>query len=733
MCGIFGQCGYTPNNLSVVPLSDYLQNVLDGLHALQYRGYDSCGIAWFSNSFMPQEISLARTLGPVSHLKPLVKNTLTILNKSTQQIQSPWWILGHTRWATHGDVSLPNTHPHVANGYALVHNGVMRNTLEIHKYLKETYPDIIFKSETDSELILHLIAQPYTNTNIKLEERVFNAIQKMEGSFAIAVACLKNPEKVVLARRGCPMAVTYQMNSNQNQVLKKENVVSVSVQHTNVLENKNKFPKKKLLEENYPDTDTDTCCVFSFSSDYESLRAHGSHVFSLENDDDIFVINTIQNNATLCTTTNDKNNERFIPFEGDTEHILGRSGEANAMNNVPSNTRKQNIHNEIATIPLKAVNENGAYMWNEMHEQPKVILRALQSRMAMEPTANKDEDNVIRLDELDDVWPRFKNAQRFVFIGCGTSYNAALASRILFERETRRSVNVERAALFIDRSPPIFETDACVFISQSGETADTLSALAYCKAKGALCVSLVNVPNSTLVRESHAHVLLRAGVERSVASTKAYTAQLSLLTLLAARLALSSQNRTALLNALRRVPYAIEVALQWANPWAQHLAKEWKDEPRALLLGRGADEATVEEGALKIKELAYVMADACHAGELKHGPLALVDQTLPIIVIVPSHKTDSTMASRMHVARSQIHARNGNPFLVGAGVDVINDTKNKNNKNNKNDLPLPCVGHDVIQCIVNVIPLQLLAFHWASVRGLNVDRPRNLAKSVTVE
>lgn len=666
MCGIWGQC------VARAPHPNPFADVLDGLNALQYRGYDSCGVAWLRDKQGACAIERRRAVGAVDCLRAKLDGE-QLLPAAHNSPTTPWCAIAHTRWATHGDVQLRNTHPHVVGEFALVHNGVVRNAAALReRLLQNTNHRTQFESDTDSELIAHLLAAalgdaPNDNDAAHFAHAMRTALAQVDGAYAVAVLCARWPGHVAVARRHMPLTLA-------------------SVETGG----------------------------FALASDADALRALGHFCF-VPGDDDVVLLTPAQ--ALVWSADGDSKTlsvqRDFAPHWQDD----GDDGD----DNVNASGAAKNA-------------DDGLCMWREMHEQPAALKRALRGRVH---AAHGERVTFANAEVSALHWQRLRYARNYVFIACGTSYHAALAARLLFEQAGKRCA-VERAAPFLE-APPLApctfgrqEESVFVFVSQSGETADTLDALRVCRerAPGALCVAVVNAQNSTLARAVDCCVPLRCGREVGVASTKAYTSQIAVLATLAAALLPDDAQRADVADALLRTPYAVEVALQWADGWARALAERWRNAPSALLLGRGADAVTCMEGALKVQELAYVMALATHAGELKHGPLALVDNALPIVMVMPAADDEHSAlaANRMAVSEQQVRARGGQTALVRVGVPPSHAEPAA--------LPtvyVPSVGHPVLQSAVNIVPLQLLSYYWALARGNNVDRPRNLAKSVTVE
>jgi len=760
MCGIFGQACQQCD-------AKCLENVLIGLAALQYRGYDSCGVAWHTlrrcvksghaRSSQDVDKGCTKVVGTVKNLRKALRGSTIMLKKT-----SSWCSIAHTRWATHGAVTSDNTHPHVADAYALVHNGVVENAAELRRWFEDARHGTAhsLQTDTDTELIVKSLAlQPLTRS---LVDRVRHTVRTLRGANAIAVQSLHDCDvadgnTVVLCHAGLPIIVGVSLLGNNDTKIADEKVLrraarsrfrvvcdcgddacagetdamslspgsiahtvrrcaSHSIDSDDLDAAKMAAPQVKNIGENV---------CFTYASDSAALRDFSTHTLRLVAGE-IAVIDSVRGVCTVHVESHDR--WRDIVLE-----------------------RLESVADEH-TSNVKVDRNDGMCMWREIHEQPNALQKTLAGRLLLGSSEKlcgsstermPDVQRAVKLNQIPaDEWRRLRRAQRLVFVGCGTSYHSALAVRPLFERYCGalddfgglRSVIVERATPMLDRAMPIGPNDTCIFMSQSGETADTLSVLEHCAKSGAQCIGIVNTANSTLERKSDCCLHLRCGEEIGVASTKAYTCQIALLTLIVAALTQRSDDRQEILRALACVPSAVIEALDVSDAWARATAKGWQRKERCLLIARGADEATCYEAALKIKELCYVLAEGCHAGELKHGPLALVDSDIPIIAFRSSCRVtdaiDSTVAAcservvsqKMNSAIEQVRARSGRPAVISS-QSVASDG---------DALVLPCVGHDLLQCIINIIPMQLLSFHWAVARGLDVDRPRNLAKSVTV-
>ena len=612
MCGIIAYIG----KQEAFPI------IIKGLKWLEYRGYDSAGVALLNGS-----LEVYKKKGKVVELE----------NFALTQNHSGSIGIGHTRWATHGEPNDINAHPHNSmNGiFTLVHNGIIENYAELKKDLMQH--GYSFNSETDTEVLANLVEYFYNQSpEINAEMAVQLALTKVVGAYGIAVLCGVEKDKIIVARKGSPLVVG--------------------------LGNKEYF----------------------IASDAAPIAEFTSQVVYL-NDEDIAIIK--RDSFTL------KN-----------------------VQNTPVSVKISSIDLEIGEL------EKGDYehfMLKEIHEQPKTIEETFRGRL-------RSDHSEIVLGGLINVFPKIQNADRIIIIGCGTSWHAALIGEYLLEEYARIPVEVEYASEFRYRKPVIGKNDVVILISQSGETADTLAALHLAKDKGATVIGICNVVGSTLSRETNAGVYTHAGIEVGVASTKAFTAQVTVLTMFALKLAMARKTIGAeeykmLVKELAEIPEKGRIILQ-NNEKIKAIAEKYKDAINALYLGRGYLFPVALEGALKLKEISYIHAEGYAAGEMKHGPIALVDDNLPVIVVAPKDDYYEKIVSNIQ----EVKARKGNVIAIVTEGDVVL----KEMVNDSIEIP---DSHPAVAALLSVIPLQLLAYHIALLRGCNVDQPRNLAKSVTVE
>jgi glucosamine--fructose-6-phosphate aminotransferase (isomerizing) len=605
MCGIVGYIG----RKNAAPL------LLHGLQRLEYRGYDSAGVALLAGA----KLRVVKEKGKVSELRA----------KLGDPAAQPATVgIGHTRWATHGEPSTRNAHPHVAGDIALVHNGIIENYKELKTALKASGRE--FKSDTDSEVLAQLIDKNYQEFG-DFVGSVQQALREVRGTFGIAVLCKKAPSQIIVARRGSPL----QLGIAEDGVL--------------------------------------------VASDATALVGHAKEVVYLD-DDQLAVLSP----------------QGIELFNLDLE--------------------AQVFTPEALTMELDAIQKQGYdhFLLKEIMEQPQSVAAVLRGRL------NRAE-GTSHLGGLNLTDKQIRHIQRIVIVGCGTAYYAGTLGKYFIERLTRLPVDVEVASEFRYRNPVIAPGTVALFVSQSGETADTLACVEELKRRGVSTIGVVNVVGSAIARAVDGGIYLHAGPEISVASTKAFTNQVTALLLFALHVArrreLSLTEGQAVVDALERLPADIKKALQIA-PEVKKIASKISAFSNAIYLGRDTLFPIALEGALKLKEVSYLHAEACAAGEVKHGPLALVDPKMLVVFILG----EGPLAEKAQSSLEEIRARGGKTLLV-------TDTKL-----NDADLVLHHATHSpwTAPLLLN-IPLQLLAYYVAVARGADVDKPRNLAKSVTVE
>jgi len=608
MCGIFGIVGDQP----VAP------TIIDGLRRLEYRGYDSAGVATLEG----QTLTRLCAAGKLANLE---------VKLQAQKLGGLVGI-GHTRWATHGRPTESNAHPHATEQVAVVHNGIIENFRELRRELEER--GHLFKSETDTEVIAHLVSERLSNGDSP-SDAVAKVIPRLRGTFALSFLFAKHPDLLIAARSGSPLALGY----GSGQMYVGSDAIALA-----------------------PYVDTIT---YLDDGDWAIIRRQGMEVYSAS---------------------------------GARVDRVSAKAPASAS--------------QVTKGPYSH------YMAKEIHEQAEVVSHTLAQYLDL------SHDAVVLPTQLPFD---FRKIQRLSISACGTAYYAGLVAKYWFERFARLPVEIDIASEFRYRDAPLVEGDVSIFVSQSGETADTLASLRHAKKQGQHILSVVNVATSTIARESDRVLPMMAGPEIGVASTKAFTCQLAALASLAIfagrkRGHLSEADEQRLVKELGEIPRLINDAIA-QEPKIKELAATLAAATDALYLGRGSSFPLALEGALKLKEISYIHAEGYAAGELKHGPIALVHDELPVIVIAPHDRLFEKTASNIH----EVIARGGKIILISDrdGIAELGDDKVL-------PITMPKMSDDFAP-IVYAIPLQLLAYHVALCRGADIDKPRNLAKSVTVE
>ncbi|KAJ3634835.1 hypothetical protein MTP99_007778 [Tenebrio molitor] len=684
MCGIFAYLNF----LTPKKRGEILKTLVNGLKRLEYRGYDSAGVAIDSAS--SKDMALIKKTGKVALLEKEINDRTKELD--VDRVEDIHCGIAHTRWATHGVPSEVNSHPHRSDnlhGFVVVHNGIITNYREVKVFLANK--GYKFESETDTEVIAKLIHHFYEqHPNYSFRELVENVVQQLEGAFALCFKSKHFPGECVATRRGSPLLVgiktkTRLATDHVPILYGKDDEPQTPTEHRP--HGRNDFPvlpRSESTSEFEPLEDKQV--EYFFASDASAIIEHTNRVIYFEDDD----VAAVKNGALSI-------------------HRLRRLGDE-------SHSR------EITTLKMELqqiMKGNYDYfMQKEIFEQPESVINTMRGRLNF-------ETNTVTLGGIKDYIPEIKRCRRLMLIGCGTSYHSAIATRQLLEELTELPVMVELASDFLDRTTPVFRDDVCFFISQSGETADTLMALRYCKQRGALIVGITNTVGSSICRESHCGVHINAGPEIGVASTKAYTSQFISLVMFALvmsedRFSLAAR-RLEIIEGLKNLQQQIRAVLQLDDK-VKALAQDLYKKKSLLIMGRGFNFATCLEGALKVKELTYMHSEGIMAGELKHGPLALVDEDMPVMMII---MRDPVYTKCMN-ALQQVTARQGRPVLICEE----NDEETIGYGHRCLEIPRTV---DCLQGILTVIPMQLLSFHIAVMRGCNVDCPRNLAKSVTVE
>ncbi|MBK9985009.1 MAG: glutamine--fructose-6-phosphate transaminase (isomerizing) [Saprospiraceae bacterium] len=612
MCGIVGYIGHRPA----------YQVLMQGLKQLEYRGYDSAGVALLNST-----MTLFKKKGKVSQLEDFIGDQKLTATAG----------MGHTRWATHGEPNDINAHPHVSNNgnLVMIHNGIIEN----YSVLKEALlrNGFTFKSETDTEVFLNLIEAFQDKENLDLPEALSLALDKVVGAYAIVIADKRNPDVLVAARKQSPLVVG--MGENE----------------------------------------------YFIGSDATPIVRYTNKVIYMK-DDEIAIL--------------DRHNGVTI-----------------------KNSKNQVQKPRIEEISLKIEElEKGGYehfMLKEIHQQPQTVSDCMRGRL-------NDVEGWVKLGGMEEYAVQFENAQRIIIAGCGTSWHAGLIGEYLFEDLARVPVEVEYASELRYRNPVIREGDIVMAISQSGETADTLAALEHVKSKGAIIYGVVNAVGSSIARLTDAGSYIHSGPEIGVASTKAFTGQVTLLSMAALWLGhrkgtLSHSRYRNLISELAKIPEQIAETLK-VEDQIKYIASEMTDYNNSLYLGRGYNFPVALEGALKLKEISYIHAEGYPAAEMKHGPIALIDEHMPVVVLATNQSAYDKLLSNI----MEVKARKGTVIaIVSNGAKEIR-------KFADHVIEIPTTA-EPFSPLLSVIPTQLLSYHIARLRGCNVDQPRNLAKSVTVE
>ncbi|KAI9355731.1 hypothetical protein DFJ73DRAFT_623480 [Zopfochytrium polystomum] len=690
MCGIFAYLNF----LIEKDRQFIVDTLVKGLSRLEYRGYDSAGIAIDGDS--EGDVIICKQVGKVEALRKRIADLKIDFGKTFVSHGG----MAHTRWATHGQPSERNSHPHRSdpkNEFTVVHNGIITNYKELRLVLEKK--GYVFESDTDTECIAKLAKYLYDsqkgNKSLTFTALTKAVIKELEGAFAMCLKSTHFPHEMVATRRGSPLIIGVKAVKNlkvdfvdvefggaeqiEKHAEEEANLLSpIDPAHPKIRRSQS---RAFLSEDGLPQA-----IEFFCASDPSAIVEHTKRVLYLE-DDDIAHINQ---------------GELHI-------HRLKREDGISSIRTI------QTLEMEMAEIMKGSFDH---FMQKEIYEQPESVVNTMRGRV------NFDEHKV-SLGGLRAYLATIRRCRRIVFTACGTSYHSCLATRAIFEELTEIPVSTELASDFLDRRTPIFRDDVCVFISQSGETADTILALRYCLERGALCVGVTNTVGSTISRETHCGVHINAGPEIGVASTKAYTSQFIALVLMALQLSEDrislTERRQNIINELYELPRYIRETLA-LDKELQQLAKDVLAKEKSLLImGRGYQNATCLEGALKIKEVSYMHSEGILAGELKHGPLALIDENMPVILIM----TKDSLYPKVQSALQQVAARKGHPIIICNNGDTnISDAYRT--------IRVPQVI-DCLQGIITIIPLQLLSYHLACLHGVDVDFPRNLAKSVTVE
>uniref|UniRef100_A0A093UZ09 glutamine--fructose-6-phosphate transaminase (isomerizing) n=1 Tax=Talaromyces marneffei PM1 TaxID=1077442 RepID=A0A093UZ09_TALMA len=679
MCGIFGYINYLVEK-DRRHILETLVNAIDG--------------------DKKNEVFAFKEVGKVEKLKELIAQSNVDLEKTYDSHAG----IAHTRWATHGPPSRINCHPHRSDPkweFSVVHNGIITNYKELKALLESK--GFRFETETDTECIAKLAKYLYDqHPDIDFTVLAKAVIKELQGAFGLLMKSVHYPHEVIAARKGSPLVIGVRTSKkmkvdfvdveySEDGALPAEQAsqnVAIKKTAANLLAP----PDKSLLHRSQSraflsDDGIPQPAEFFLSSDPSAIVEHTKKVLYLE-DDDIAHIHEGQLNIHRLTKDDGTSNVRAI----------------------------QTIELELQEI-MKGKFDH--FMQKEIFEQPESVVNTMRGRLDV-------ENKKVTLGGLRQYISTIRRCRRIIFIACGTSYHSCMAVRGVFEELTEIPIAVELASDFLDRQAPVFRDDTCVFVSQSGETADSLMALRYCLERGALTVGIVNVVGSSISLLTHCGVHINAGPEIGVASTKAYTSQFVAMVMFALSLsedrASKQKRREEIMDGLSKISDQFRQILKLNDPIKDMCAKFFKNQKSLLLLGRGSQYSTALEGALKIKEISYLHCEAVMSGELKHGVLALVDENLPIIMILTR---DNIFAKSLN-AYQQVIARGGRPIVICNE----NDEEFPTSQTEKIEIPKTV---DCLQGLLNVIPLQLIAYWLAVGEGLNVDFPRNLAKSVTVE
>lgn len=614
MCGIVAYIG----TREAYPI------LIKGLQRLEYRGYDSAGVALINPA---GDLNVYKKKGKVAEL---------IAFANDKDLSGTVGI-GHTRWATHGAPNDVNSHPHYSQSgdMVIIHNGIIENYSSIKEGLKKRGHE--FKSQTDTEVLIHLIEEIRQHDNLKMGQAVQVALNQVIGAYAIVVMDKNDPDTLVAAKKGSPMVIGIGLDD------------------------------------------------FFVASDASPIIEYTKNVVYLE----------------------------------DEQVAILRRGKEIKIRNLKD--KEITPYVQELTLELESIEKGGYdhFMLKEIYEQPRSVKDSMRGRL-------RASEGYIKMGGIEDHEKKFERAKRIIFIACGTSWHAGLVGEYLFEELARVPVEVEYASEFRYRNPIIYQDDIVIAISQSGETADTLAAVEMAKSKGATVLGVCNVVGSSIARATHGGSYTHAGPEIGVASTKAFTAQVTVLTLMALHMAkvrgtLPESRYRQLLYEMESIPAKIEEVLK-LNDQLREIAFAYKDSRNALYLGRGVSFPVALEGALKLKEISYIHAEGYPAAEMKHGPIALIDDEMPVFVIATKGANYEKVVSNIQ----EVKARKGRI----AAVVTAGDTEVKAMADFAIEIP---EVDELLVPLVAVVPLQLLSYHIAVMRGCNVDQPRNLAKSVTVE
>jgi len=716
MCGIFGYLNFN----CAKSRREILQTMVNGLKRMEYRGYDSAGVAFDGSS---AETLIVKGPGKVKALEDKVFACDQNMEQELEQHVG----IGHTRWATHGVPNEVNSHPHYVgeNDFCVVHNGILTNYYPLKCFLeKQGYA---FQTETDTEAIPVLLKYLWDTrdeemTFLQLVER---CTQQLEGAFAIVVKSRLFPNELVATRRGSPLLIGISSSSKLNTdhipiLYSSDPCFKLDLDHSK----DQKDPKSQLLRRLVRKNSSDNFFKDDINSSDDGGRPQATGMGPRRNSRTQLFAEGLESDieyffASDASAIIEHTNRVIYLEDDDVASVVDGGLTLHRIKKTSGNDTSRDINKLELELQQIMKGNFSSFMQKEIFEQPESVVNTMRGRVIF-------ENKKIVLGGLIDHLAEIKRCRRIILIACGTSYHSGLACRQLIEEMTELPVMVELASDFLDRQTPIFRDDVCFFISQSGETADTLMALRYCKKRGSLTVGITNTVGSSISRETDCGVHINAGPEIGVASTKAYTSQfiaLVMFSLMMSEDRFSKRDRyEAILNGLKELPEKIKEVLELDNK-IQEMAKTIQEQKSVLVMGRGYNYATCLEGALKIKEITYMHSEGILAGELKHGPLALIDAEMPIIMVVVKDHTYEKCLN----AVQQVTARSGRPIIL-CEEGMEKDLERFGSK----IIKIPTIV-DCLKGILTVIPLQLMSYHLATLRGLNVDFPRNLAKSVTVE
>jgi len=698
------------------------------LKRLEYRGYDSAGLAYDGEA--EDGPVVVREVGTVACLEKAVNGELENKPLSVRERVFHSHVgIAHTRWATHGAPSIRNSHPHSSDPtheFLVVHNGIITNYKPLKSMLLSK--GYVFETETDTEVVAKLLKYLHDTIREDGEPPTFArlmmyVVHAIEGAFALLVKSRHYPNELVASKRGSPLVIGIKSETT----LDKETFeVETSAPLLPDSDSPDFFGNGKVTN------DTTSLDYRSpINESYSSAAAFFSS-FSRPSNGLRFVLRKDEAQKTEFFFSSDPSaivehtNKVFYPEDNDVVHVKDGNMEVFCYSNedpsIARNRLLSTIDLELEQI-MKGRFEH--FMLKEIYEQPESVQQTMRGRIHKLSNGQYE----VQLGGIRDRFYDILRSNRMIFVACGTSYHACLACRQIVEELTELPVSVELASDFLDRRCPIFRSDVCIFVSQSGETAETLEALRYAKSHNALTVGVVNVVGSSIARMTDCGVHINAGCEIGVASTKVYTSQIVVLVMIALQLSSDSrsklQRREEIFQALISLPGKIEKTLA-LDSQMKKIAQCLESRSSILLFGRGYQYATCLEAALKIKEVTYMHTEGIHAGELKHGPLALVDQDMPVILFV----TRDSTAPKVQNALQQVVARGGFRSMIVVCTEEDEETKVLKDKVELIQVPETV---DCLQNLLNIIPFQLLSYHLAVRRGHNVDQPRNLAKSVTVE